>query len=44
MKQYDAIVIGENIFAHRNTGNHADNDDAAVEGTYEVMPSVIASV
>jgi multidrug efflux pump subunit AcrB len=38
----DAIVIGENIYAKREAGlNHIA---AAIEGTYEVLPSVIASV
>jgi multidrug efflux pump subunit AcrB len=38
----DAIVIGENIYAHRQRGS--DYVTAAVEGTYEVLPSVLASV
>jgi multidrug efflux pump subunit AcrB len=38
----DAIVIGENIFAHRQQGK--DYVTAAVDGTYEVLPSVAASV
>ena len=38
----DAIVIGENIYAKREEG--LSNFRAAVEGTVEVLPSVIASV
>ena len=38
----DAIVVGENIFAHRQAGKPALQ--AAVEGTYEVLPSVATSV
>ena len=38
----DAIVIGENIYAHRQQGK--DYTTAAVDGAYEVMPSVAASV
>ncbi|MDA1050193.1 MAG: efflux RND transporter permease subunit [Planctomycetota bacterium] len=38
----DAIVIGENIYAHRQQGK--DFVSAAVDGAYEVMPSVAASV
>jgi multidrug efflux pump subunit AcrB len=38
----DAIVIGENIFAHRQQGK--DFLRAAVEGTVEVIPSVATSV
>ncbi len=38
----DAIVIGENIFAHRKLGKNGI--DAAIDGTREVIPSVIASV
>ncbi|NOX55078.1 MAG: efflux RND transporter permease subunit, partial [Planctomycetes bacterium] len=38
----DAIVVGENIYAHRQMGKSFL--DAAVEGTVEVLPSVIASV
>ena len=38
----DAIVVGENIFAHRQMGKSFYN--AAVEGTAEVVPSVTASV
>ncbi len=38
----DAIVIGENIYAHRRAGEPLV--DAAVRGTIEVMPSVTASV
>lgn len=38
----DAIVIGENIYVHRAMGKslHA----AAIDGTVEVMPSVVTSV
>ena len=38
----DAIVIGENIFTHRQMGKGPVQ--AAVDGAYEVLPSVIASV
>jgi hydrophobic/amphiphilic exporter-1 (mainly G- bacteria), HAE1 family len=38
----DAIVIGENIYAHRELGK--DRMRAAVDGAAEVLPSVIASV
>ncbi len=38
----DAIVIGENIYAHRELGK--DFVQAAVDGTVEVMPSVVTSV
>ncbi|HUT90707.1 MAG TPA: efflux RND transporter permease subunit [Thermoguttaceae bacterium] len=38
----DAIVIGENIFSHRERGESPTQ--AAVEGAYEVLPSVVASV
>ena len=38
----DAIVIGENIYAKREEG--MSHIAAAVNGTYEVLPSVIASV
>lgn len=38
----DAIVIGENIYAHRELGK--DPMRAAVDGAAEVLPSVIASV
>jgi len=38
----DAIVIGENIFAHRERGK--SRTQAAVDGAYEVLPSVVASV
>ena len=38
----DAIVIGENIYAHRQMGKRFV--PAAVDGTVEVLPSVIASV
>ena len=38
----DAIVIGENIYAHREQGKKYLQ--AAVDGTVEVLPSVITSV
>lgn len=38
----DAIVIGENVFAHREQGKGFVR--AAIEGTVEVIPSVTASV
>lgn len=38
----DAIVIGENIYAHRQRGK--DYASAAIDGAYEVLPSVTASV
>jgi HAE1 family hydrophobic/amphiphilic exporter-1 len=38
----DAIVIGENIYAHQQRGVPALK--AAIDGTVEVMPSVTASV
>jgi hydrophobic/amphiphilic exporter-1 (mainly G- bacteria), HAE1 family len=38
----DAIVIGENIYAHRQQGKSLKQ--AAVDGTYEVFPSVVGSV
>ena len=38
----DAIVVGENIYAHRELGK--PYWDAAVDGTIEVLPSVSASV
>ena len=38
----DAIVIGENIFEHRQRGKRYMR--AAVDGTLEVLPSVTASV
>ncbi len=38
----DAIVIGENIYSHRQKGKHFVR--AAIDGTYEVLPSVTASV
>ncbi|GIX00505.1 MAG: multidrug transporter [Pirellulaceae bacterium] len=38
----DAIVVGENIYAHRLMGK--DFVTAAIEGTAEVMPSVITAV
>ncbi len=38
----DAIVVGENIYAHRQLGKNFTR--AAIDGTFEVMPSVVASV
>lgn len=38
----DAIVVGENVFAHRQMGKSIAR--AAFEGTVEVAPSVLASV
>lgn len=38
----DAIVIGENIYKHREFGKGLAQ--AAIDGTYEVLPSVFASV
>ncbi|MBN2292971.1 MAG: efflux RND transporter permease subunit [Pirellulales bacterium] len=38
----DAIVVGENIYAHRQSGK--SGVQAAIDGTCEVMPSVMASV
>lgn len=38
----DAIVIGENIYAHREQGK--EYFQAAVDGTVEVLPSVATSV
>ncbi|MFM2216168.1 MAG: Multidrug resistance protein MdtC [Planctomycetota bacterium] len=38
----DAIVIGENIFAHRAMGK--TNLQAAIDGAAEVLPSVFSSV
>ena len=38
----DAIVVGENIYAHRQMGKRLIQ--AAIDGTKEVAPSVIASV
>ncbi len=38
----DAIVIGENVYVHRNLGKGLIQ--AAVDGTYEVIPSVFAAV
>ncbi len=38
----DAIVIGENIYAHRR--RHANFADAAINGAYEVLPAVVSSV
>tara|TARA_R110002049_G_scaffold285698_1_gene466756 strand:+ start:167930 stop:171133 length:3204 start_codon:yes stop_codon:yes gene_type:complete len=38
----DAIVIGENIFVHREQGKGLMS--AAIDGAYEVMPAVVTSV
>ncbi|MCA9175048.1 MAG: efflux RND transporter permease subunit [Planctomycetales bacterium] len=38
----DAIVVGENVYAHRQMGRNTR--DAALAGTLEVAPSVTASV
>jgi len=38
----DAIVVGENIYAHRQTGKKFI--PAAIDGTVEVLPAVLASV
>lgn len=38
----DAIVIGENIYVHRAMGKNLRQ--AAIDGTVEVMPSVVTSV
>ena len=38
----DAIVIGENVFTHRGMGK--GRVQAAIDGTTEVLPSVLASV
>ena len=38
----DAIVIGENIYVHRSMGKSLRQ--AAIDGTIEVMPSVVTSV
>lgn len=38
----DAIVIGENIYAHREMSKSFLQ--AAIDGTYEVLPSVAASI
>jgi HAE1 family hydrophobic/amphiphilic exporter-1 len=38
----DAIVVGENIYAHRGMGK--DFVQAAIDGTVEVMPSVVTAV
>ncbi len=38
----DAIVVGENIYAHQERGKPLVQ--AAIDGTAEVMPSVLASV
>lgn len=38
----DAIVVGENIYAHRQMGK--SYRDAAIDGAYEVAPSVITAI
>jgi len=38
----DAIVVGENIYVHRSQGKSFRQ--AAIDGTLEVMPSVVVSV
>ena len=38
----DAIVVGENVYSHRHAGK--SGVQAAIDGTCEVMPSVMASV
>jgi len=38
----DAIVIGENIYAHRMMGK--TNEQAAIDGALEVLPSVFSSI
>ena len=38
----DAIVVGENIYTHRTMGKSAMR--AAIDGTVEVIPSVVSSV
>ncbi len=38
----DAIVVGENIYVHRSMGKNFPQ--AAIDGTAEVMPSVVTSV
>lgn len=38
----DAIVVGENIYAHRQMGKSFHQ--AAIDGTFEVLPSVTTSV
>ncbi|MEZ6122149.1 MAG: efflux RND transporter permease subunit [Planctomycetaceae bacterium] len=38
----DAIVVGENIYAHRQMGK--SYQQAAIDGATEVMPSVVTSV
>lgn len=38
----DAIVIGENVYVHRQMGK--SYVQAAIDGTYEVIPSVTSSV
>ena len=38
----DAIVIGENIYAHR--GRHTTATAAAIQGTVEVLPAVTTSI
>ena len=39
----DAIVIGENIYTHRGKAG-GDYSKAAIDGAYEVLPAVTASV
>ncbi|MCM2374778.1 efflux RND transporter permease subunit [Aporhodopirellula aestuarii] len=38
----DAIVVGENVYAHREQGK--SYRQAAIDGAYEVMPSVITAI
>ncbi len=38
----DAIVVGENIYTHRQAGKSFFR--AAIDGTYEVMPSIFSAV
>ncbi len=38
----DAIVVGENVYSHRQRGK--SHLEAAIDGTHEVLPSVLASV
>ncbi|MGQ9563508.1 MAG: efflux RND transporter permease subunit [Thermogutta sp.] len=38
----DAIVVGENVYVHRQTGK--SYVEAAIDGTYEVLPSVSSAV
>ncbi|QDT05906.1 Multidrug resistance protein MdtC [Rubripirellula lacrimiformis] len=38
----DAIVVGENVYAHREMGK--SYRQAAIDGAYEVMPSVITAI